>query len=72
MNIMKKHIYHSIDDLPDFCTVTDFSGLFGVSRATAYRMAAQGNIPCIHIGRRVVMSREHIRRWADQAAGMGA
>ncbi len=69
---MKKQIYHSIDDLPDFFTVSDFSVLFGVSRATAYRMAAQGNIPCIHIGRRVVMSREHIRRWVDQAAGMGA
>lgn len=69
---MKNKVYHNIDDLPDFCTVTDFSVLFGVSRATAYRMAAQGSIPCIHIGRRVVMSKEHIRRWADRSAGMEA
>ncbi len=69
---MKNKPCRTIDDLPEFCSVADFSALFGVSRATGYRMAAQGDIPCIHIGKRVVISKEHIRRWADESAGMEA
>ena len=57
----------SIDDLPDFCTITDFSNLFGVSRATAYRMAAQGHIPSLKIGKRIILSREHLKRWVDRS-----
>ena len=57
----------SLDELPDFCTLEEISKVFRVSRATAYRMAAQGNIPCLRIGRRVIVSREHLVRWIDQS-----
>ena len=57
----------SLDELPDFCTLEEVSKVFRVSRATAYRMAAQGNIPCLRIGRRVIVSREHLVRWIDQS-----
>ena len=55
----------SLDELPDFCTLEEFSKVFRISRATAYRMAVQGNIPCLRIGRRVIVSKEHLMRWID-------
>lgn len=57
----------SMDELPDFCSLEEFSEVFRVSRSTAYRMAAQGNIPCLRIGRRVIVSKEHLMRWIDNS-----
>lgn len=57
----------SLDDLPDFCSLEEFSEVLRVSRSTAYRMAAQGNIPCLRIGRRVIASKEHLMRWIDRS-----
>lgn len=57
----------SLDELPDFCSLEEFSQVFRVSRATAYRMAAKGKIPSLRIGRRVIVSKEHLMRWLDQS-----
>lgn len=57
----------SLDELPDICTLEEFSKVFRVSRATAYRLAARGSIPCLRIGRRVIMSKEHLMRWIDMS-----
>lgn len=57
----------SLDTLPDFCSLEEFSQVFRVSRATAYRMAAKGKIPSLRIGRRVIVSKEHLMRWLDQS-----
>ena len=57
----------SLDDLPDFCSLEEFSEVFRVSRSTAYRMAARGNIPCLRIGRRMIVSKEHLIRWIDRS-----
>lgn len=62
---MRKPI--SLDDLPDFCSLEEFSEVFRVSRSTAYRMAARGNIPCLRIGRRVIVSKKHLMRWIDRS-----
>lgn len=62
---MRKPI--SLDDLPDFCSLEEFSEVFRVSRSTAYRMATQGNIPCLRIGRRVIVSKKHLMRWIDRS-----
>ena len=51
--------YTRLDELPDFCTVTDLSQVIGVSRATAYRMAASGAIPCLRLGKRIILSKKH-------------
>lgn len=61
--------YRSIAELPDFCTVDDLAQILGVSRSTAYRMAAKGNIPCLRIGKRVILSRDHLQRWVDETIG---
>lgn len=59
----------SLDDLPDFFSVSEFSSVFGVSRATAYRMAEQGKFPCLRIGRRVILSRDHLKQWVEDMIG---
>lgn len=41
------------DSVPTVISVDDASGLLGVSRRTAYRAAARGQIPTLRIGRRV-------------------
>jgi len=58
--------YNRLDSLPEFCTPADLSGVFPVSKATLYRMAEQGRLPCIRLGRRVIISREHLKRWINQ------
>lgn len=56
-----------LDELPDFCSLEEVSKVFRVSRATAYRMAERGNIPCLRIGRRMIVPKEHLVRWIDQS-----
>ena len=41
----------------------------GISKATAYRMAEQGRIPCIRLGRRIVLSKNHLEQWIDHEVG---
>lgn len=57
----------SLDGLPDFCSLEEFAEVFQVSRSTAYRMAARGMVPCLRIGSRIIMSREHLRLWVNEA-----
>ena len=58
-------------DLPEICSVADILAVFPVSRATLYRMAEQGQLPSFRVGRRVLISREHLIDWMDrELAGM--
>ncbi len=61
----------SLDGLPDFCSLDEVSKVFRVSRATAYRMAERGNIPCLRIGRRVIVPKKHLVSWVDQSVLCG-
>ena len=56
-----------LDDLPDFFSAEELSRLLGISRATAYRRAEDGEIPCLKIGKRIIFSRTHLLRWLDHA-----
>ena len=60
----------TLDSLPEFCSPSDLSKVLPVSRATLYRMAEQGRIPCIRLGRCIIISREHLKRWFDQQMGI--
>lgn len=57
------------DNLSDFCTLSDFAAVFGISKATAYRMADQGRIPCIRLGKRIILSKNHLKQWIDEEIG---
>lgn len=55
----------SLDDLPDFFSAEDLLHVLPVSRATIYRLSAQGVIPCLRVGRRIIFSRERLKLWAQ-------
>ena len=57
----------SLDELPDFCSLEELSRVLQISRSTAYRMAAQGSIPSLRGGRRVIVPKEHLVRWIDSS-----
>jgi excisionase family DNA binding protein len=40
-------------DAPQLLTIKEFSEIVQVSEKTLYRLASQGKIPCIRIGRNV-------------------
>jgi excisionase family DNA binding protein len=39
-------------------TVTEAAALLGISRALAYQLVARGQIPALHLGRRIVVPRQ--------------
>ena len=41
-------------------TVTEAAGLLGISRALAYQLVARGQIPALHLGRRIVIPRRAV------------
>ena len=57
------------DNLSDFCTLSDFAAVFGISKATTYRMVDQGRIPCIRLGKRIILSKSHLKQWIDAEIG---
>ncbi len=57
------------NDLSDFFTLSDLASVIGISKATAYRMADQGRIPCIRLGKRIILSKNHLRQWIDEEVG---
>lgn len=59
----------AIADLPPFCSASEVAALLRISRATAYRMATQGEIPCIRLGKRIIFSRDHLSAWIDKTIG---
>ena len=55
-----------LDDLPDFFSAAQLSEVLGLSKATTYRRVEEGKIPCLRVGRRLIISRVHLLRWLDQ------
>lgn len=60
-------VYQCLDDLPELCGIADLEGLLPVSRATLYRKAERGEIPCMRLGTRYVFSREHLKLWLERS-----
>lgn len=55
----------SFDALPEFCSPAEIAPILSVSRATVYRMAASGKLPCLRLGKRVIISKVHLKEWVD-------
>ena len=49
-----------VDDLPPTITVEQAGQLLGVSRRSAYRAAAAGEIPTIRLGRRLLVPTQRL------------
>lgn len=53
-------------------TVEEAAGLLGISRALAYELVARGEIPCLRLGRRIVIPRQAIDALLSQATSESA
>lgn len=51
----------TLDDLPPTITVERAGELLGVSRRTAYRAAAAGELPTLRLGRRLLVPTAQLR-----------
>ena len=50
-------------------TVREAAKLLRISRNLAYELVAQGRLPAIYLGRRILIPRHGLERWIVQEAG---
>ena len=53
-------------------TVEQAAVILGISRATAYDAVARGEIPCIRIGRRILVPKIALEKMLDSAGTTGS
>jgi predicted DNA-binding transcriptional regulator AlpA len=63
---------HAIDDLPALISVPVAAQLLGLTRASAYRYAAAGELPVKRLGGRVYIITAKIRPLIDGTEGNAA
>ena len=54
---------------PLLLTVREAAKLLRISRNLAYELVAQGRLPSIYLGRRILIPRHGLERWIVQEAG---
>lgn len=63
---MKLSIIKSKDELPMFLTVMDMAALLGISRSSAYELAAEEGFPKLKlVPGRVIIPRDTLFEWLD-------
>ena len=64
---MKSSIIKSKDELPMFLTVMDMAALLGISRSSAYELAAEESFPKLKlVPGRVIIPRDTLFEWLDE------
>ena len=55
-------------DQPDVLGIPEVAGLLGVNAQTVRREIARGRLGCIHVGRRVKVTKRQLVRYVEEAA----
>ncbi len=64
---MKPVIIKNKDELPMFLTVMDMAALLGISRSSAYELAAQEGFPKLKlVPGRIIIPRDKLLEWLDE------
>ena len=64
---MKSSIIKSKNELPLFLTVMDMAALLGISRSSAYELAAEEGFPKLKlVPGRVIIPRDKLFEWLDE------
>ena len=64
---MKPSIIKSKDELPMFLSVMDMAALLGISRSSAYELAAEEGFPKLKlVPGRVIIPRDRLLEWLDE------
>lgn len=56
----------SPDSLPAILTIEEVASFLRIGRASAYRAARRGDLPCVRIGKTLRVSRDRLLRWLEQ------
>ena len=69
---MKSSIIKTKDELPMFLTVMDMAALLGISRSSAYELAAEEGFPKLRfVPGRVIIPRDKLFDWLDEQTSFG-
>ena len=60
-----KRNYKSLDELPVTLNATDVATTLGISRANAYILMNSKEFPTLHIGKRLIVSKDKLIKWID-------
>ena len=57
--------FSSFNDLPLVLNAAQLAGVLNISRANAYNLLHQEDFPTLHIGQRMLVSRDKLVQWMD-------
>ena len=57
--------YSSFNDLPLVLNAQQVAGVLNISRANAYKLLHREDFPTLHIGKRMLVSRDKLVKWMD-------
>ena len=66
---MKNSSYKSYDELPLFLNAETTAKLLGISISGMYELMHEKDFPSLCIGSRLVVPKEHFKKWVDEQIG---
>ena len=57
--------FSSFNDLPLVLNAQQLAGVLNISRANAYTLLHREDFPTLHIGKRMLVSRDKLVKWMD-------
>ena len=57
--------YSSFNDLPLVLNAQQLAGVLNISRANGYKLLHREDFPTLHIGKRMLVSRDKLVKWMD-------
>ena len=66
---MRKETIKSYEELPLFLSAQKVADVLGVSISSAYELMHEDGFPALRIGNRLVVPKDHFRRWVEDHIG---
>ena len=61
----ENNVVNSFSDLPLVLNATQLADVLSISRANAYNLLHREDFPTLHIGQRMLVSRDKLAQWMD-------
>ena len=66
---MRESIVRSYVELPLFLSAQNVADVLGVSISSAYELMHEDGFPSLRIGNRLVIPKDHFRKWVEEHVG---
>ena len=63
---MKESTYKTYEELPLFLNADTVAQVLGIAKSSAYELMHEKGFPSICIGSRLVVPKEHFKKWVDE------